>query len=109
MCSSDLALGKLGRSKSERTASIGLVSPIVLTAADLEMLEVSLEHFSFREVLADYGSASPDRMISFQMFLATDAKYKNRIYASRHLAAQAMEPLTVAVEELFGQRPSPSE
>ena len=103
------ALGKLGRSKSERTASIGLVSPIVLTAADLEMLEVSLEHFSFREVLADYGSASPDRMISFQMFLATDAKYKNRIYASRHLAAQAMEPLTVAMEELFGQRPSPSE
>jgi hypothetical protein len=101
------ALGKLGCGKSDRTASIPFVSPIVLTAADLEMLEVSLEHFSFREVLTDYGNASPDRMISFQTFLATDAKYAKRIYASRHLAAQAMEPLTIAMEELFGQRPSP--
>jgi hypothetical protein len=100
------ALGKLGCGKSERTTSIAVVSPIVLTAADLEMLEVSLDHFSFREVLTDYGNASPDRMISFKTFLATDAKYAKRIYASRHLAAQAMEPLTIAMEELFGQRPS---
>jgi hypothetical protein len=100
------ALSKLDWGKSEHTASIAFVSPIVLTAADLEMLEVSLEHFSFREVLADYANGSPDRMISFQTFLATDAKYAKRIYASRHLAAQAMEPLTIAMEELFGQRPA---
>lgn len=103
------AVSKLGNGKSERIASIALVPPIVLTAADLEVLEVSLEHFSVKEVLTDYGDACPDRMISFQMFLSTDAKYAKRIYASRHLAAQAMEPLTIAMEELFGQRPSPPE
>jgi hypothetical protein len=103
------ALRKLGNGKSERIASIALVSPIVLTAADLEVLEVSLEHFSFKEVLTDYDTACPDRMISFRTFLSRDAKYTKRIYASRHLAAQAMEPLSIAREELFGQRPSPQE
>jgi hypothetical protein len=103
------ALRKLGNGMSERMVSIALVSPIVLTASDLELLEVSLEHFSFNEVLTDYGNASPDRMISFHTFLSTDAKYAKRIYASRHLASQAMEPLTVAMEDLFGPRSSAPE
>jgi len=81
--------------------AVNVVVPIVLTIEDIEMLEVSIEHFSMREVLLDYSDACPDRMTSFHTFLATSAKYSRRIYANRHLASQAMEPVQVAMDRLF--------
>jgi hypothetical protein len=83
--------------------AVNVVVPIVLTVEDIEVLEVSIEHFSMREVLLDYSDACPDRMTSFHTFLATSVKYSRQIYASRHLASQAMEPVQVAMDRLFAK------
>jgi hypothetical protein len=80
-----------------------VVVPIVLTVEDIELLEVSIGHFSMREVLLDYSDACPDRMMSFHTFLATSAKYSRQIYTSRHLASAAMEPIQIAMDRLFAK------
>jgi hypothetical protein len=90
--------------RSERLKGlIQVAAPIVLTVEDLELLEVSIEHFAFRDALADYADACPDRMSSFHEFLASSPKYSGHIYANRHLASVAIEPLEVAMKELFSK------
>jgi hypothetical protein len=92
----ELQLGE-GREKMR------IASPVVLTVEDLELLEVSLEHFSLRDVLFDYSAAIPDRGTSFRDFLASSPKYSGRIYGNCFLAGTAMKPLTLAMERLFGE------
>jgi hypothetical protein len=82
---------------------VQVLAPIVITVADLEILEVSLEHFGFREVLTDYSEAHGDRMTSFHDFLASSPKYQQQIYANRHLASVALQPLMSAMQRLFGR------
>jgi hypothetical protein len=84
---------------------IRVAAPIVLTIEDLELLEVSIEHFGFREALLDYSDACPDRMSSFHEFLTSSSKYSGQFYVNRHLASVAIEPLEVAMEELFSKPP----
>lgn len=83
--------------------AVRVATPTVITVEDLELLEVSIEHFGFREVLVDYSEECPDHMISFHEFLASSSKYSGQIYANRHLASMAMEPLKIAMEQLFSK------
>jgi hypothetical protein len=82
---------------------VRVAAPIVITIEDLELLEVSIEHFGFRDSLVDYSEACPDRMTSFHEFLASSWKYSGQIYANRHLASTAMGPLNIAMEQLFSK------
>ena len=81
-----------------------VTAPIVITIEDLELLEVSVEHFGFREALIDYSDECPERMTSFNQFLAASPKYSRQIYANRHLASAAMDTLKLAMEQLFADR-----
>jgi len=74
--------------------------PIVLTAEDLELLEVSTERAGFRDLLAEYGRFSPDRMLPFSAFLA-EISASGRVFANRALAATSMDVLNRAMEQLF--------
>ncbi len=100
----DRALGPSARvTTGERPAdAVRVVVPIVLTVEDLELLEVSIDHFSLRDALLDYSDACPDRMTSFHSFLAASPDDSRQIYANRDLAAAAMEPLSMAMDRLFG-------
>ena len=76
-------------------------APFVLTAEDVELLEVSLEHTGVRELLAEYNNRSPDRMIPFSAFLA-ELSRTGRVFANRELAATSMHVLERAMHRLFG-------
>jgi hypothetical protein len=100
----DEVLGTERPIRGERLkGTVRVAAAIVITIEDLELLEVSIEHFGFREALFDYSEACPDRMTSFHDFLASSSKYSGQIYGNRHLASVAMEPLEVAMEELFSK------
>ena len=77
-----------------------IVAPIVLTAEDLELLEVSTERVGFRDLLAEYSRFSPDRMLPFSAFLA-EISASGRVFANRALAATSMDVLNRAMERLF--------
>ncbi|MCI0746030.1 MAG: hypothetical protein L0Y58_11540 [Verrucomicrobia subdivision 3 bacterium] len=77
-----------------------IVAPIVLTAEDLELLEVSTERTGFRDVLAEYSRFSPDRMSPFSAFLA-EIFASGRVFANRALAATSMDVLNRAMQRLF--------
>ena len=77
-----------------------IVAPIVLTAEDLELLEVSTERAGFRDLLAEYSRFSPDRMLPFSAFLA-EISASGRVFANRALAATSMDVLNRAMEQLF--------
>lgn len=85
---------------------ITILAPIVLTAEDLELLEVSVERSGFRDLLAEYSRFSPDRMSPFSTYLAEISASK-RVFANRALAGTSMNVLTYAKERLFGNAPSP--
>jgi hypothetical protein len=87
---------------------VRVLVPIVMTVEDLELLEVSLEHFSLRDALVDYSDSCQDRMTPFRDFLAESPKYSHQIYASRHLASAAMEPLEIAMDRLFSRSADPN-
>ncbi|MGA2713764.1 MAG: hypothetical protein ABSG41_11725 [Bryobacteraceae bacterium] len=101
----DRALGPCERLASgERLkGTMRVTAPIVITIEDLELLEVSVEHFGFREALVDYSDEYPERMTSFSQFLAISSKYSRQIYGNRHLASASMEALQLAMEQLFSQ------
>lgn len=99
----DRALGQYEQLESgERLkGTMRVTAPIVITIEDLKLLEVSVEHFGFRDALVDYSDEYPERMTSFSQFLATSPRCSHQIYASRHLASAAMEALQVAMDRLF--------
>jgi len=61
---------------------------IVMTIRVLEDLETSIEHFGFRDLLADYSRSCPDRLTSLHDFIAF-SDYRNKMFFNRSLAAVA--------------------
>ena len=78
--------------------------PIVLTAEDLELLEVSTERAGIRDLLAEYSHWSPDRMLPFSAYLA-EISASGRVLANRALAATSMDVLTRSMQRLFEKSP----
>jgi hypothetical protein len=77
------------------------IAPLtVMTIADLENLEASVEHFSLRELLRDYSHECPDRLRSLHNFIAF-SPYGTRMYRNRHLAGKTAEILKRTQEALF--------
>jgi hypothetical protein len=77
---------------------------IVMSADDLENLETSIEHFSFRDLLADYSSTCSDRLMSLHNFIAFSEPYRGAMYANRNLASSAHEILNKCSEAVFGEK-----
>jgi hypothetical protein len=81
------------------------IAPVILMSIDdLENLETSVEHFGFRELLADYSRSCPDRLMSLHNFIAFSTKYRDAMYHNRNLASSALELLDKCGEEVFGMR-----
>ena len=77
------------------------IKPLILmTIDDLENLETSIEHFGFRQLLADYSSACRDRLMSLHNFFST-SKYGNHAYHNRWLASKSLEILDKAMFHVF--------
>ena len=74
--------------------------PVVLTVEDVELLEVSTERTGIRELLAEYGRWSPDRMQPFANFLA-NISGDGRVLANRVLASASMHVLDLAIRRFF--------
>ncbi|MBA3315813.1 MAG: hypothetical protein H0T47_21310 [Planctomycetaceae bacterium] len=72
----------------------------VLSIDDLELLETSIEHFGFVELLQAYSEVSPERLVGFHDFLAS-SKYRDCIYANRNMAQSALDAL-LQVKHLMG-------
>lgn len=75
-----------------RKGQLRIAPLIVMTIEELENLETSIEHFSFRDLLADYSRACPDRLMSFYNFIAT-SKYSHQMYHNRSLNTTILEIL----------------
>ena len=79
---------------------LNIYAPFVLTAEDLELLEVSVERSGIRDLLAEYSRSSPDRMSPFSDYLA-EISAAGRVLANRALAGTSMDVLARAMERLF--------
>ncbi len=77
---------------------------IVMSIDDLENLETSVEHFGFRDLLADYSWSCPDRLMSLHNFIAFSTRYRDTMYHNRNLASSALEILDKCGEAVFGTR-----
>ncbi len=77
---------------------------IVMSVDDLENLETSIEHFGFRDLLADYSQACPDRLMSLHNFISFSTRYRGSMYHNRHLASSALEILDKCGEAVFGKK-----
>ena len=77
---------------------------IVMSVDDLENLETSIEHFSFRDLVADYSSNCLDRVMSLHNFIAFSERYRGAMYHNRNLASSALEILNKCSEALFGKK-----
>ena len=77
---------------------------IVMSIDDLENLETSVEHFGFRDLLADYSGSCPDRLMSLHNFIAFSTRYRDTMYHNRNLASNALEILDKCGEAVFGKR-----
>jgi hypothetical protein len=73
---------------------------IVMTVDDLEDLETSVEHFRFRDLLAEYSRTCSDRLTSLHDFIAL-SKYSPQMYHNRTLAARGMEILDKSRKAIF--------
>ena len=82
-------------------------APVVLTAEDIELLEVTVERSGFRDLLSDYSRFSPDRMSPFSAFLA-EISAAGRVFANRSLAGTSMQVLKRAMQRLFHSQPEPT-
>ena len=83
---------------------LNVFAPIVLTAEDLELLEVSVERCGIRDFLVEYSRSFPDRMSPFSAYLA-GISAAGRVFASRALAEASMHVLTRAMDRLFHATP----
>lgn len=73
---------------------------IVMTIDDLENLETSVEHFGFRELLAEYSQSCPDRLMSLRNFIASPMCNK-KMYHNRKIAIKCSELLRKSKEVVF--------
>jgi hypothetical protein len=76
---------------------------IVMSIGDLENLETSIEHFGFRDLLADYSRSCPDRLMSLHNFIAFSTQYRDAMCHNRNLAFCALEILNKCGEAVFGK------
>jgi len=83
---------------------IKIAPVIVMSIDDLENLETSIEHFGFRDLLADYSDSCPDRVMSLHDFIAFSARYRDTIYHNRRLASSGIEILDKCGEAVFGKK-----
>ena len=81
---------------------LSVFGPIVLTAEDVELLEVSIERSGIRDLLAEYSRWSPDRMLPFSAYLAKISA-SGRILANRALAETSIDVLNRAQQRLFSE------
>jgi len=84
--------------------NIKIAPVIVMSVDDLENLETSIEHFSFRDLLADYSRSCSDRLMSLHNFISYSARYRDNMYHNRNLASSALAILDKCGEEVFGKR-----
>ena len=77
---------------------------IILSVDDLENLETSIEHFGFRNLLKDYSSACPDRLMSLNNYIAYSERYRKDMLHNRALASKGLEILTKCREDVFGKK-----
>lgn len=77
---------------------------IIMTLEELENFEASVEHFGLRELLEDYTTACPDRLVSLQNFIAF-SKYKDLFRHNRTLAEKTLDILSKTKEKVFNVPP----
>ncbi|MGH9461139.1 MAG: hypothetical protein ACRD1X_07965 [Vicinamibacteria bacterium] len=77
------------------------VAPLtVMTIADLEALEESVNHFALRDLLRDYTRECPDRLRSLHNFIAF-SRYGGTMYQSAYLTRKTGKLLKRTQEALF--------
>jgi len=77
------------------------IAPLtVITIAELEVLEESVNHFALRDLLRDYTRECPDRLRSLHNFIAF-SRYGGTIYQSSYLTKKTGELLKRTQEALF--------
>lgn len=81
------------------------VAPVIVVSVDdLENLETSIEHFGFRDLLADYSDFCSDRLMSLHNFIAFSTRYREAMYHNRNLASSGLEILDKCGEAVFGKK-----
>jgi hypothetical protein len=78
----------------------------VMTIADLENLESSIDQFSLRQLLADYATAHPDGIVSLHNFMAVNPRYAYKLKAGAQLMASPERLIRHAHRELFPGSPN---
>jgi hypothetical protein len=78
----------------------------VMTIADLENLESSVDHFSMRQLLTDYAAAHPDGLVSLHNFMACDPRYADKLKPSAQLIKDSERLIRLAHRELFPDSPN---
>jgi hypothetical protein len=85
---------------------LNVFGPIVLTAEDVELLEVSVERSGIRDLLAEYSRWSPDRMLAFSAYLAEISALgpcPRKSGSCRHLDRCPQPRDAASVSEIAGQ------
>jgi hypothetical protein len=97
---------------AEFRALLGSVPPVkrvmpltVMTIADLENLECSVDQFSMRQLLTDYATAHPDGLVSLHNFMACDPRYADKLKPSAQLMKDSERLIRMAHRELFPDSP----
>ncbi|MBC8263560.1 MAG: hypothetical protein H8E47_05490 [Anaerolineales bacterium] len=88
------------RSGELKKGQIRIAPLIVMTVENLEDLETSIEHFGFRDLLADYTRSCPDRLMSLHNFIAF-SEYGQQMRHNRSIAAKGLELLGKSQEAIF--------
>lgn len=78
----------------------------VMTIADLENLESSVDQFSMRQLLADYAAAHPDGLVSLHNFMACDPRYADKLKPGAQLMKDSERLIRLAHRELFPGSPN---
>jgi hypothetical protein len=78
----------------------------VMTIADLENLESSIDQFSLRQLLADYATAHPGGIVSLHNFMAVDPRYADKLKPGAQLMESSERLIRHAHRELFPDSPN---
>jgi hypothetical protein len=78
----------------------------VMTIADLENLESSIDQFSMRQLLTDYAAAHPDGLVSLHNFMACDPRYSEKLKPSAQLMKDSERLIRLAHFELLPGSPN---
>lgn len=73
---------------------------IVMTIEELEDLETSVEHFSLRDLIADYSQSCPDRIQTFHNFIYS-SKYSQHMCHNQSLVDKFLAILQRCQKEVF--------